>query len=105
MLAEPACMRVAYLNERIAAAGAVLLLGLSLGGCASSNSSLMDARAEAPTPGQKYMPVEDIPPKPEKPAMTADEQSKLKKQLLDARDRQSGAVKAQDSKQDSKNGN
>ena len=89
-------MSFAYLNQRMAAAGAVLLLGLSLGGCASSNSSLMDARAEAPTPatGQKYLAVEDLPPKPEKPSMTADEQAKLKKQLLDARDRQSGAVKA-----------
>jgi hypothetical protein len=90
-------MSFTYLNEQIAAAGAVLLLALSLGGCASSNSSLMDARAEAPTPGQKYLPVEDLPPKPEKPAMTVDEQSKLKKQLLDARDRQSGAAKTRDS--------
>ena len=96
MLVEPACMRIAYLNKQIAAAGAVLLLGLSLGGCASSNSSLMDAHAEATTPGQKYLPVEDLPPKPEKPAMTADEQSKLKKQLIDARDRQSGAAKTRD---------
>jgi hypothetical protein len=94
MLAERTRMSFAYFNERLAAAGAVLLLGLSLGGCASSNSSLMDARAEAPTPGQKYLPVEDLPPKPAKPEMTADEQAKLKKQLLDARDRQSTAVKA-----------
>jgi hypothetical protein len=78
-------------------AGAVLLLSLSLGGCASSNQSLMDARAEAPGPAKpQYLPVEDLPPKREKPAMTADEQSKLKKQLLDARDRQTGAVKARD---------
>ena len=87
-------MSFAYLNQQIAAAGAVLLLGLSLGGCASSNSSLMDARAEAPTPAPKYLAVEDVPPKPEKPSMTADEQAKLKKQLLNARDRQSAAVKA-----------
>jgi hypothetical protein len=89
-------MSFAYLKERLAAAGAVLLLGLSLGGCASSNSSLMDARAEAPTPAEKYLPVEDLPPKREKPAMTVDEQSKLKKQLLDARNRQGVAVKARD---------
>jgi hypothetical protein len=91
-------MSFAYLNQRMAAAGAVLLLGLSLGGCASSSSSLMDARAEAPTPAPatapKYLAVEDLPPKPAKPEMTADEQAKLKKQLLDARDRQSATVKA-----------
>ena len=89
-------MSFAYLNQRMAAAGAVLLLGLSLGGCASSNSSLMDARAEAPAPATapKYLAVEDLPPKPAKPEMTADEQAKLKKQLLDARDRSSAAVKA-----------
>jgi hypothetical protein len=98
MLAERTCMSFAYFREQMAAAGAVLLFGLSLAGCASSNSSLMDARAEAPTPGQaqaqKYLPVEDLPPKPAKPEMTADEQAKLKKQLLDARDRQSATVKA-----------
>ena len=89
-------MSFAYLHQRIATVGAVLLLGLSLGGCASSNSSLMDAHAEAPKPGQKYLPVEDLPPPPAKPEMTADEQSKLKKQLLDARDHQAARVKARD---------
>jgi hypothetical protein len=32
--------------------------------------------------------VEDVPPRPDKPAMTAAEQSKLKKELSAARDRQ-----------------
>lgn len=35
-----------------------------------------------------YPAVEDVPPRPDKPAMTADEQSKLKKELSAARDRQ-----------------
>ena len=35
-----------------------------------------------------YPAVGDVPPRPEKPAMTADEQSKLKKELIAARDRQ-----------------
>jgi hypothetical protein len=35
-----------------------------------------------------YPAVEDVPPRPEIPAMTADEQSKLKKELSTARDRQ-----------------
>jgi hypothetical protein len=35
-----------------------------------------------------YPAVEDVPPRPDKPAMTNDEQSKLKKELSAARDRQ-----------------
>jgi hypothetical protein len=58
------------------AAGALLLLSISLGGRATSTagSSLMDARAEASTPPKtnSYLPVEDLPPKRE-PAMTPDE--------------------------------
>jgi hypothetical protein len=50
----------------------------------------MDARAEATAVPKTsvYLPVEDLPPKREKPAMTADERSKLQKELIDARDRQ-----------------
>ena len=72
MLTEHACMGIAYVNGQVTALAvrAVLLSSLSLGGWASSSSSLMDARAEAPSPQQKYLPVEDLPPKREKPAMT-----------------------------------
>ena len=58
-------MGVSYLNEQIAsrAVGAVLSLSLSLGGCASSSPSLMDARDEAQTPASKYLLLEDLPPK------------------------------------------
>jgi hypothetical protein len=58
--------------------------------------SLMDARAEAGAlpKTSDYLPVEDLPPKREKPAMTADERSKLQKELITARDRQTSAVKA-----------
>jgi hypothetical protein len=37
-----------------------------------------------------------LPTRREKPAMTVDEQSKLKKQMIDARDRQAAKVKARD---------
>jgi hypothetical protein len=92
-------MGIAYVNERITvpAAGALLLLILSLGGCATSTarSSLMDARAEASAPPKTevYLPVEDLPPQREQPAMTVDERLKLKKELIAARDRQAAAVK------------
>ena len=77
-----------------ALAAAVLLSILSLGGCVSSTP--MDARAEVPGPPKStgYPAVEDVPPRPEKPAMTADEQSKLKKDLTAARDRQAPKGKA-----------
>lgn len=80
------------------ATAALLLSGLSLGGCATSTagSALMDARAEASALPKTsvYPPVEDLPPKREKPAMTADERTRLQKELIAARDRQTSAVKA-----------
>src|SRR6516164_5096946 len=93
-------MRIAYVNGRATAlaARAVLLLTLSLGGCATSNvgSSSMDARAEVPVPPKAsgYPAVEDLPSN--RGMMTADEQSKLKKELTAARDRQAGSVKSQE---------
>jgi hypothetical protein len=42
-----------------------------------------------------YLPVEDLPSPRDKPAMTPDERSKLKNELIAARDRQAGAGKAQ----------
>ena len=50
----------------------------------------MDARAEATAlpKATGYLSVEDLPPRPEKPAMTADALSKVKKDLITARDRQ-----------------
>jgi hypothetical protein len=79
-------------------AAALLLYSLSLGGCVTSTagSSLMDAHAEASTRPKTsgYLPVEDLPSKDEKPAMTADERLKLVKELVAARDRQASRAKA-----------
>lgn len=92
-------MGLSYSNEQIAslAARAALLLSLSLSGCANSNLSVMDARADASAPEQKYMVLEASPPRREMRAMTVDEQSKLKNELIDVRDRQATLVKARDS--------
>jgi hypothetical protein len=95
-------MAIAYSKDQITrlAAGALLLLSLSLGGCATSTtgSSLMDARAEMATSPKTsaYLPVEDLPPDRQTPTMTTDETSKLKKELLAARDRQTAAVKGRE---------
>jgi hypothetical protein len=92
---ETAFMRV---FSRIGIPSAVLLLmSVSLGGCitSSANSSLMDARAEAPKPpaSRGYMAVEEMPSDRKTPALTADEQAKLKKELTAVRDRQAAAAK------------
>ena len=96
-------MGIAYSNGQRTrlAAGTLLLLSLSLGGCATSTtgSSLMDARAEVAAPPKTgaYLPVEDMPPDRQTPTLTTDETSKLKKELLAARDRQTAAVKGRES--------
>jgi hypothetical protein len=78
------------------AAGALLLSSLSLGGCVTSGSSPMDAHAEVPAPRKvsAYPAVEDVPARAPSP-MTADEQTKLKKELMAARERQAAAAKNQ----------
>jgi hypothetical protein len=67
---------------------AITLSVVLLGACLISAPT--NAQAEEPghvrAPG--YPAVEDVPPRPEKPAMTTDEQLKLKKDLAAARDRQ-----------------
>jgi hypothetical protein len=94
-------MSIAYVYHRrtFLAAGALsFLFSVSLGGCATSTagSSLMDARAEAlPPKTSAYLPVEDLPPPREMSVMTQDERSKLRKELIAARDRQAAAAKAQ----------
>jgi hypothetical protein len=64
----------------------------------------MDARDEATAPSKAsaYLPVEDLPPKREKPAMTADERMKVTKELTAARDRQTSRVKAREGEARSK---
>jgi hypothetical protein len=102
MIVERSGMGIAYVYRQIGAlaVGTPLLLSVSLAGCATSTagSSLMDARAEAPTKTSTYLPVEDLPPPRESPVMTPDERSKLKSGLLAARDRQAASAKAQGAK-------
>jgi hypothetical protein len=83
-------------NERFAglAAAAIPLSILLL--VAWLISTAMAARAEETGRGRTtgYPAVEDVPPRPEKPAMTAEEQLKLKKELGAARDRQTSKTKS-----------
>jgi hypothetical protein len=70
-------------------AAAVLMLGLSL--CSSA------APAGESSVGT-YPRVHDLPPAREKPALTVNEQSRLKEELINARDRQTSQVKARDAR-------
>ena len=64
------------------AASAILLSVASLG----SPGALAEEPGRTKTTG--YPAVEDVTPRPEKPAMTADQQLKLKKELSATRDHQ-----------------
>jgi hypothetical protein len=79
-------------KNRVLVTTTLLLAGLLLIEDASS-----DARAES-----AYLPVGVTPPLRDEPTMTVDEQSKLKKELSDARDRQTSNFKAKDDAQRSK---
>jgi hypothetical protein len=72
-------------------ATSLVAAGLLLSGLSPVGNATTDARAESASPK-----VEDLAPKRDKPAMTVDEQSKLKKELNVARDRQNPQVKARD---------
>ncbi len=85
-------MGIACLNKQLTAlAAGALLVSLSLRGCAT-DSSLMDAQAEARA--TSVDPSIDLLPERERPAMTVDERLKLQKELIAARDRQASAAKA-----------
>src|SRR4029077_14802798 len=93
MRVEQTRMSIAYVNGQIRAlAAGALLSSLSLGGCMTSTagSSPMDAQDEAPAP-PKTSAYSSIEPKRERPTITADEQLKLQKELIAARDRQAAA--------------
>lgn len=77
-----------------------MLLALALGACSSSIAELpiVGTPTDAPSrPKQAggYLPVEDVPPDRDQAAIPLDEQTKIKKELLAARDRQASAVKDQ----------
>jgi len=85
-------------NRRTLALGALLLSALALGGCSSSIAELPIVGTPAGAPSRPsepggYLPVEDLPPDRDQAALPLDEQAKIKKELLAARDRQASAVK------------
>jgi hypothetical protein len=87
-------------NRRALALGALLLSALALGGCSSSIAELPIVGTPAGAPSRPaeaggYLPVEDLPPDRDQAAIPLAEQTKIKKELLEARDRQASVVKGQ----------
>jgi len=87
-------------NRGTLALGALMLSALALGGCSSSIAELpiVGTPASAPSHSSEaggYLPVEDLPPDRDQAAIPLDEQTRIKKELLAARDRQASAVKDQ----------
>ncbi|WP_425994107.1 hypothetical protein [Afipia sp. DC4300-2b1] len=77
----------------------LLLLGIVLGGCASTiaDAPLVGLPANTParpaTPAE-YLPVHDVPAPRQETVLDQAQQDKLEKDLLAARDRQAAGAKA-----------
>jgi hypothetical protein len=101
LLFESGGMSAATICQKTSLVTARLLLTLScfsLAGCVTdSTASLRDAHAEVPKPSSNsvYPPLEDMSSNHKAPALTLDEQSKLKQDLAATRDRQATAAKTQ----------
>ena len=80
-------------GTRVLVGGALLLAALALGGCSTSVADLplfgSDTKAKPP---EGFLPVGDLPPSRDDPAIAPDEQAQIKAELLAARDRQALAI-------------
>ena len=81
-------------GTRVLFGGALLLAALALGGCSTSVAdfplfSNADSKAK---PAEGFLPVGDLPPTRDDPAIAPDEQAQIKAELLAARDRQASAL-------------
>ncbi|MFZ5678816.1 MAG: hypothetical protein ACOY91_03490 [Pseudomonadota bacterium] len=85
--------------RRWPALAGLLLLGIVLGGCASTiaDAPLVGLPANTParpaTPAE-YLPVHDVPAPRQETVLDQAQQDKLEKDLLAARDRQAAGAKA-----------
>jgi hypothetical protein len=78
---------------------AVMLLALSVGGCASTVADLPMVGMPAGVPARPadpgaYLPVHDMPASRDDTTMAPAEQAKIEKELIAARDRQAVATPA-----------
>lgn len=88
-------------RTRLSVSAGVMLLGFTLGGCSIPLADMPLVGLPANTPARPaappdYLPVHDLPAPRDEKVLTPDQQAKLEKDLLAARDRQaSGAGAAQ----------
>jgi Spy/CpxP family protein refolding chaperone len=86
-------------SGRVSAVAGLMLLGLALGGCASTiaDAPLMGLPAGTPArpanPGE-YLPVHDLPAPRQETVLDQAQRDKLEKDLLAARDRQASGARA-----------
>src|ERR1700753_1790100 len=80
-------------GTRLLGGGALLLAALALRRCSISVSDLplfgSDSKAK---PAEGFLPVGDLPPSRDDPAIAPDEQAQIKAELLAAPDRQALAI-------------
>src|SRR6478609_6178437 len=91
-------------KKRVLALGALLASVLALGGCSTSIADLplVGTPADAPARPKEvgaYLPVHDLPPDRDEPAIKPSEQQKIQAELIAARDRQAAAAAAKNGAQ------
>jgi hypothetical protein len=91
----PVDRNVRTLALRRFALGALLASALALGGCSSTIAQFTSEGGSHPNEPAGYLPVEDMPPARDQAAIPLNEQTKIKKELLEARDRQTSAAGGQ----------
>jgi hypothetical protein len=88
---------------------ALLLLAVTLGGCASTIADMPLVGVPASAPGRpaqpgEYLPIHDLPTARDGTAMLPAEQAKIEAELIQARDRQAVVLPDKPGKTDTTNG-
>lgn len=87
------------LRTRLSVSVGMVLLGIVLGGCSIPLADMPLVGVPANTPARAanppgYLPVHDVPAPRDETVLTPDQQAKLEKDLIAARDRQASGSQA-----------
>jgi len=92
---------------RVLATGALFASAIAVGGCSTTIADLPGGvPADAPARPKEvgaYLPVHDLPPDRDEPAIKPSEQQKIQAELIAARDRQAAAAAAKNGAQNCAN--
>ena len=86
-------------SVRLSFSASVVLLGVALGGCSIPLADMPLVGLPANTPARPatppdYLPVHDLPAPRDEAPLTPEQQAKLEKDLIAARDRQASGTQA-----------